>query len=97
MSEGSAGSVPGADLYNLACVAALAAAAARTDPTLAESTRASRSESFGETAMSYLNRAEAVGFFRNPANAAHFHKDSDLDSLRDRDDFRRFASAIGRP
>lgn len=84
----SAGSPGGANLYNSACAAALAATAARADSTLEEDRREVLATSYRETALELLRRADEVGFFDDPANASHVHEDPDLDSLRDQAEFQ---------
>jgi tetratricopeptide (TPR) repeat protein len=77
----------GPQAYNLACVAALASAAAGSDVRLAEE--------YARRAMALLGRAEAGGYFRQPGALQHARKtDTDLDPLRQRSDFREFMSRL---
>jgi tetratricopeptide (TPR) repeat protein len=77
----------GPQAYNLACVAALASAAAGSDARLAEG--------YARRAMALLGRAEAAGYFRQPGALQHARKtDTDLDPLRQRSDFREFMSRL---
>jgi hypothetical protein len=83
----------GLDLYNLACVAAIASDVARSagDPNLAES--AARSS------MRWLEHARARGCFddRNMIQAVGSHGDLDLKALWERDDFRQFTLDLAFP
>jgi tetratricopeptide (TPR) repeat protein len=88
---------PGDALYNAACVASLASAAARADAGLAPSAR----EEFGRlqaaTALRLLHRARARGFFADPANVAHLGVDTDLDPLRPLPEFRALSLELTFP
>jgi serine/threonine protein kinase len=66
----------GADLYDLACVFALSAAAARGEPALRER--------YAARADGLLRQAVEKGF----RNVASLEKDADLDPIRDRPGFR---------
>jgi tetratricopeptide (TPR) repeat protein len=74
--------------YNLACALAQWA---KVGPADDREKRAAR-------AVAVLIDLLAGPFFRNPGNVAHLDKDTDLDPLRDRDDFKQFlekAKAVG--
>src|SRR5262249_36091631 len=47
---------------------------------------ASRREAYAGQAMALLRRAQAAGFFQDPAQVAHLHQDTDLAPLRPRED-----------
>jgi hypothetical protein len=66
--------------YNLACALAQAAKAGPADGR----------ERHAAKAVAVLTDLLAGPFFRNPVNVAHVDKDTDLDPLRDRDDFKQF-------
>jgi serine/threonine-protein kinase len=66
--------------YNLACALAQWA---KVGPADDRDNRAAK-------AVAVLSDLLAEPFFRNPANVAHLDKDTDLDPLRDRDDFKQF-------
>jgi tetratricopeptide (TPR) repeat protein len=77
----------GPHAYNLACVAAVASAAARPDARLAEE--------YARRAMVLLGRAEAGGYFRQPGALKHARNtDTDLDPLRQRSDFRELMDRL---
>jgi eukaryotic-like serine/threonine-protein kinase len=70
------------DLYNLACVASLASASARSSGHPGEADR------LAARAIAWLERCLAPGVSRTTQNLANFDADPDLDPLRQRDDFR---------
>jgi serine/threonine-protein kinase len=72
-------------LYDVACVYALAAAARPNDRAEADATRA----------VELLTRAHVAGYFRTAARRAELKTDSDLASLRSRDDFKKFLARVG--
>jgi tetratricopeptide (TPR) repeat protein len=80
-------------LYNLACVSALASAAARSDQELSDPQRRELAEEYAGRAVVFLNRLNATGYFRQPGKLAHAGKDSDLDPLRQRADFQAWLAA----
>jgi serine/threonine-protein kinase len=82
-------SLPGTTLYDLACVEALAAAAAT--PT---SGTKGLADQYAARAVSLLARARDTGLFNNPAQRDQLKKDRDLDSLRARKDFHELVHAI---
>jgi hypothetical protein len=81
----------------VACVEALAAAAARGDRALAPAEREERSERLAARAVRRLGQARAAGYFRNPATVAQFVRDPDLDPIRSRPDFRTFLLDLAFP
>jgi formylglycine-generating enzyme required for sulfatase activity/tetratricopeptide (TPR) repeat protein/predicted Ser/Thr protein kinase len=70
----------GADLYALARVYALSAAAAGNDDALAER--------YSSAAVNLLRRAQEGEWFADAAHRTSLRNDSDFAGLRDRDDFR---------
>jgi tetratricopeptide (TPR) repeat protein len=78
--------LPAEMLYNLACVVSLCAAAAKDDAGLAER--------YAARAVELLARAEAAGFFNDASGAEHLDNDTDLDALRERNDFRKFVGKL---
>ncbi|HEV3164114.1 MAG TPA: protein kinase [Isosphaeraceae bacterium] len=72
----------GADLYNLACVEALATLAVERDQALAPDERAALSRSCSEQALKWLRRCADSGFLKDPANRDQARKDPDLDAIR---------------
>jgi tetratricopeptide (TPR) repeat protein len=85
----------GAVLYDLACGFSLCAAAAREDARLPEPERNKAGEAYAVRAVAVLKRAQAVGFFKDPAQVAHAQEDSDLDALRRREDFKKLMMEVG--
>jgi hypothetical protein len=76
--------------YNLACVFALASAAARHDQALPPDRRDARAEQYAIAAVGWLNKARVAGFFRDPSLVELVRKDRDLDALRSRPAFQLF-------
>jgi serine/threonine-protein kinase len=76
--------------YNIACVEALAHASARGDGARPPADRTAVSEPFSASAMNWLEQARRAGMFRNPSMVSLIRSDPDLDSLRDRTDFKLF-------
>jgi hypothetical protein len=67
--------------YGFACVYAVASASARS---------ADRKKEHADRAMELLRKAVKAGY----NNAAHMKKDTDLDSLRDRVDFKQLIAEV---
>jgi hypothetical protein len=75
-------------LYDAACMRAVTAAVLRAaDPSPAGARQA---EAEASRAMAWLKQAVAAGY----NNAAHMRRDSDLDALRDRGDFRELVTKL---
>ena len=70
--------VDGDQWYNFACIYSVA------------STKATEKNEYAETAMAHLQTAVKAGF----KDAAHMAKDSDLDPLRGRDDFKKLLESL---
>jgi serine/threonine-protein kinase len=83
------GAASGDTLYRAARIYALAAAAARRDAQLPEAERDPLAGRYGERAVELLAKARTAGHFQTPANRARLANDTDLDSLRSRDDFQQ--------
>jgi eukaryotic-like serine/threonine-protein kinase len=78
----------GVSLYNAACARAVTAAVIHeTDKSPAGAKEASAE---ADLAMAWLKKAVAAGF----RDAAQFKRDSDLDALRDRDDFKKLLADL---
>jgi tetratricopeptide (TPR) repeat protein len=76
---------PSARCCDAADVCALASAAAP---------EAEQREAYAGQALALLRRAQAAGFFKDPAKVAHLKQDTDLAPLRPRDDFQKFVAEI---
>ncbi len=84
----------GEDLYNIGCFFCRAAVALKSDERGSSDERRSQQiESFLAEALAALQKAAATGFFRDPAMREQAQKDTDLDILRDRAEFRRLVGA----
>jgi eukaryotic-like serine/threonine-protein kinase len=75
------------DFYTLAQVFALSVVAAKADAALEADARTRVSEAYAGRGVELLDKARAVGFFKEPANLAKLQKDTELDSLRKRESF----------
>jgi hypothetical protein len=75
-----------AGLYDAACNRAVTAGVLRAGDRTPDARRQSDAEA--DTAMSWLAKAIGAGY-NTPRRLAHMTRDSDLDALRDRADFRR--------
>jgi hypothetical protein len=73
-------SLPPVDVYNLACVYALAAATPRSD--------VSASEELVQNALTLLTRLESTAHFGTRERIEHARKDEDLRALKEREEFR---------
>jgi hypothetical protein len=83
-------SLNGDILYEFACIQALASASAARDPKRPLAERGRRAELYARQAVAFLHRATAAGLFRSkPRLINHMDQDTDLDCLRDRDDFKK--------
>jgi tetratricopeptide (TPR) repeat protein len=76
---------PADDFYNAACFLARCARLAEKDQQLSEAKRKERGQSYGDKAIATLRRAIQSGY----KDAPHMKKDTDLDALRGRDDFKK--------
>ncbi len=81
--------ISGVDCYNLGCLFSLCARAVRKDTGRSPDQRANLAESHIAEAIRWLKAAGEAGFFRDPANRELAKKDSDLEILRDRPEFRQ--------
>jgi tetratricopeptide (TPR) repeat protein len=84
----------GITLYNLACVHALASAAARKDDKLDAAEREKTAERYAAKAVELLEKARTVGHFKTARNVADLKDDADLESLQSREDFKRLRREV---
>jgi eukaryotic-like serine/threonine-protein kinase len=82
----------GEEQYNLGCVTALVAAAARNNTQLSPQERARRVEAQIADALRWLEGAATTGFFRDPAIRDWAQKDPDLAILAERGEFRKLVA-----
>src|SRR5262249_31993199 len=73
-------------LYDAACICSLAAAAVKDD--------AKQQEMYAARALALLRRAQAAGYFKDRKLIEHMKKDADLDTLRQREDVKRFVAEL---
>jgi serine/threonine protein kinase/tetratricopeptide (TPR) repeat protein len=76
---------PSARCCEAACIFSLASAAAND---------AGQRKAYAGQALALLRRAQAGGFFKDPAKVAHLKKDTDLDPLRPREDFQKLIAEL---
>jgi tetratricopeptide (TPR) repeat protein len=76
----------GSLLYDAAWAFALSAAAVKDDAKLREQ--------YAARAIALLRQAKTAGFFKDPKQVEHMKKDTDLDTLRQRDDYQKFAAEL---
>jgi hypothetical protein len=76
------------DYYNAACVFSLASAAVRKDEKILAEEQAKLGREYADRAMELLRRAVAKGYGQ-PADLKHMKTDTDLDALRQREDFQK--------
>jgi tetratricopeptide (TPR) repeat protein len=81
------------DYYNSACVYSLASAAARKDAKLSDKEQVRIEQEYANRALDLLRQAVDKGY-RLPADVAHMKTDTDLDPLRQRDDFRKLMAGL---
>jgi serine/threonine protein kinase len=86
--------ISGDIIYNLACVQALAAAAARSDTRLSTAERQRTVEGDAAAAVRLLERARVAGFFKERAEVENLKTDPDLEALRPRDDYRMLLARV---
>jgi tetratricopeptide (TPR) repeat protein len=77
--------LPAPLLYDAACAFAIAAGAKH---------QGNAAEPRAVKAIELLQRAQATGFFQPPPRLAWLKQDPDLDSLRNRDDFRKWLAQL---
>jgi tetratricopeptide (TPR) repeat protein len=77
---------PGPLLYDAGCIYSLAAAAAKED--------AKQREAYAGQAVALLRRAQTAGYFKDRAKVEHLKKDTDLDGLRTREQFKKFVAEL---
>jgi tetratricopeptide (TPR) repeat protein len=87
------GSLSGEDRYRVAVVWALACAAARKDVRLAEQSR-QQADEYATRAMNLLVKLAKEGVFDDPSSVESVNQEADLDSLRDRPDFKKWLASL---
>jgi len=85
---------PGLCFYNAACGYALSATAAQRNSELPPADRDALFQQHGAQAVAMLAQAQAAGFFKPAAKQDLARRDSDLDSLRSREDFKQWLNKV---
>jgi tetratricopeptide (TPR) repeat protein len=86
----------GKDLYELACVHALAVPAAQAQETRSANDRAARAEEHGRQAVDLLRQAQSQGYFQMQKAIEHLRTDADLDAVRRRPEFVQWLGDLER-
>jgi len=82
-------------LYNAACMMSLASGAVAVDEDLPETERMQRTEKYAVRAVEMLAEVRAAGWFQDAKKIVHAKDtDTDLDPLRERDDFKKFVETL---
>jgi serine/threonine-protein kinase len=81
-------SLPGTALYDLACIQAVNARAASKDDKRPLAEREKRARQYASAALALLERARRSDYFKDPKMIDHMKKDSDLELLRQSEDYR---------
>jgi serine/threonine protein kinase len=82
--------LPAGDIYDVACVFSLCAAAVARDEKVLPPERARTAEAYAARAMTELRRATAAGY----RDVAHIQADTDLDAIRGRDEFKKLLKEL---
>ena len=82
------------NFYNAACLLSLASAAVAKDEELDETERQPLVDKYVLRAMALLKEARSLEFFQDPTMVPHIQKDTDLDALRERDDFQQLLKEL---
>jgi hypothetical protein len=90
-------SLSGAVLYDLARIASLASAAVGKDAKLPPADQSKLAEQHVVRAVQLLRRAKDAGHFQDAAEIATLKKDTDLDPLRSRADFKKLLAELEAP
>jgi hypothetical protein len=84
---------PPVDDYNAACALAKCIPIVEKDEKANKVERGKQMQFYGDQAMAMLRDAVAKGY----KDAAHMKKDTDLDPLRSRDDFKKLVAELEAP
>src|SRR5262249_2952185 len=81
---------PITDTYNASCTLSRCVALALKDSSLSESRRKELAQNYASQAMALLRQAVAKGY----KDVAHMKKDTDLDPIRGREDFKKLVAEL---
>jgi tetratricopeptide (TPR) repeat protein len=81
---------PPGDAYDAACALSLCMPIVQKNEKASQDERAKQAASYGDAAMKMLHAAVARGF----KDSAHMQEDKDLESLRERDDFKKLLAEM---
>jgi serine/threonine protein kinase/Flp pilus assembly protein TadD len=91
LTEGRAQPV---NLFQFGCYYALCSAAVAQDARLPSAERAKLADQYGRRGVELLRRAQAGGYFRDPARLTRMRENKDLDAARERQDFKTFLAEL---
>jgi hypothetical protein len=80
--------------FSLACVYALCARSARSDPRLSAREQAVQADSHASRALALLRRLDAAGYFQQAGHLALLQQAPELHLLRDRADFQELLRKV---
>lgn len=86
--------IPGAILYNLACVYSAGSATTRKDTALTPGDRQLLAEKYAARAIDLLVHSQALGYFAQPDKLDRLKTDKELDPVRSRPAFRKLLSDL---
>ncbi|MBT4693853.1 MAG: hypothetical protein HOB73_10960, partial [Planctomycetaceae bacterium] len=84
----------GVSYYNGACLSAIAASVINDDKEIEAEERMEMINSYSTKAVQLLGKAKEEGLFSKVVKRQQLNRDKDLDSLRERDDFKQFVKQL---
>jgi hypothetical protein len=82
------------NLYEFGYAYARCSAAAVSDARLPAAERETLAERYGRRSVELLRRAQAAGYFRDPARLARLNENKDFDPVRGREDFKGLVAEL---
>jgi tetratricopeptide (TPR) repeat protein len=84
----------GSKLYDAACVYSRCSLAVRHDEELPSTEQGRLTEHYAVRALDLLTKARGAGYFTSPARIKQMESDPDLESVRSRADYQKFAQEL---
>jgi serine/threonine protein kinase len=91
LTEGKAQPV---NIFQFGCFYVCCSGAAAQDARLPPAEREKLADQYGRRGVELLRRAQAAGYFRDPARLARMKENKDLDAARGREDFKTFLAEL---
>jgi eukaryotic-like serine/threonine-protein kinase len=82
------------NIHTFSWVYAICSAAAANDARLPAAEREKLADQYGRRAVELLRRAQAAGYYRDAGRLAQMKQNKDLDTIRNRDDFKRLMAEL---